>query len=263
MIKRIFLGVSLSLGLSLLVTAIMRFRGLHDTWGIDPDDTRREMPGDGIVSPATIVETRGIEIDAAPGAVWPWLVQMGYERGGWYSYDRMDVKGSSADRIIPEFQSLAEGDTVPAWPGGGFRVDVVEPGRALVLYLDSAITATAAARGDASSAPDSMPGGLQAAGAMGGRTMPEFRATWSFLLDPVGEQRTRLVERFRVWAPAPKGAQRFAMPAMGYGIFLMTRKHMLGLKTRAEGWTGPLPTPATEGQTEAIPAPDAAAAPAS
>ena len=56
---------------------------------------------------AGIIDTRSLVIDAPPAAVWPWLVQLGYGRGGWYSYDRMDMAGRSADRILPEFQDLA------------------------------------------------------------------------------------------------------------------------------------------------------------
>jgi hypothetical protein len=75
---------------------------------------------------------------------------------------------------------------------------------------------------------------------MGGATMPEFRASWAIVLEPLGERRTRLVERFRVWTPLPTPAQRMGLPFMGYGVFLMTRKHMLGLKERAERGGSPL-----------------------
>src|SRR3990172_10244978 len=84
---------------------------------------------------------RGRTIDAPPEAVWPWLVQMGYGRGGWYSYDAVDMKGASSATILPEHQSLAVGDLVPTDPGGGFVVKVVESEHALVLYVDPEVLA--------------------------------------------------------------------------------------------------------------------------
>jgi hypothetical protein len=241
MFRRFALAALVSVTLSLVVTAVVRLRELQRTWGIRPDDVMRPMPGDELVVPAPIVETRSIDIDAPPDAVWPWLVQMGYERAGWYSYDRMDMRGSSADRILPEHQSLAAGDIVPTHPGGGFRVEEVEPGRSLVLYLDTPLVMSqAAAQGD-----EATPAGLKAAGAMGEATMPEFRASWAFLLEPLSDHRTRLVERFRVWTPVPTPMQKLGLPLMGTGVFLMTRKHMLGLKERAEH--GPAAVPAEAG----------------
>ena len=108
-------------------------------WGIDASDAVRVMPGDDLVADAGIVDTRSLVIDAPPAAVWPWLAQLGYERGGWYSYDLIDMKGRSAEGILPGFQDLAEGDLVPTHPGGGFVARVVQPDRALVLYLDDAL----------------------------------------------------------------------------------------------------------------------------
>ena len=66
------------------------------TWGIDPREATKPLAGDDLVPVTSAVETRGITIDAPPEAVWPWLVQMGYGRAGWYSYDQLDMKGKSA-----------------------------------------------------------------------------------------------------------------------------------------------------------------------
>ena len=71
--------------------------------------------------PRPSIDTRTIEVDAAPEDVWPWLVQMGYGRAGWYSYDQMDQKGRSADEIVPEWQGLAVGDTMPHIRPAGLR----------------------------------------------------------------------------------------------------------------------------------------------
>lgn len=111
------------------------------TWGVDERGATRPLPGDDIVATATAVETRSLEIDATPSAVWPWLLQMGYGRAGWYSYDQIDMAGASVRRIVPEWQTLDVGDIVPTHPGGGFEVRVIEPEHALVLYSDAAIVA--------------------------------------------------------------------------------------------------------------------------
>ena len=113
-----------------------------DPWGIDPTEAAKPLQGDELVPVSTAIETRGITIDAPPDAVWPWLVQMGYGRGGWYSYDQLDMGGTSAVTLVPEWASLAIGDIVPTAPGTGFAVRVLEPGRALVLYSDTALVET-------------------------------------------------------------------------------------------------------------------------
>ena len=99
-----------------------------------PDQASRRLPGDEIVPEPVAIETRGITIDAPPATVWPWLVQMGYGRAGWYSYDQLDQRGASADEIVPAWQELAVGDILPTHPGGGFEVAILEaparPGRA-------------------------------------------------------------------------------------------------------------------------------------
>jgi hypothetical protein len=174
---------------------------------------------------------------------------MGFGRGGWYSYDRIDMKGSSAHSILPEYQHLAVGDVVPTYPGGGFEARIVDRERTLVLYLDSALVKAQVA--DASDErgfvmTEGLPSGLKAAGAMGEMTMPDFRASWAFVLEPEDGGRTRLIERFRVWTGEAGLPQKLGLPFMGYGVFAIARKQMLGIKERAErlarsGWAAPPP----------------------
>ncbi len=245
-----------------------KLRPLQQTWGVEPGDAERSLPGDDVVKDPSIVETRAITISAAPDGIWPWLTQMGFGRGGWYSYDRLDNAGGSVRRILPEFQDLKVGDTVPAFPGGGFRVESIEPGRSLVLYLDSELMKqqTEAARAAAIAAAPSggdgsqkkSPAGLQAAGAMGGMTMPQMRGTWAMVLDPVDATQTRLIERMRIETPEPSKGQRMGLPFMGMGVFFMTRKQMLGIKERAE--QGPEPAPAAEPPAEPTPGSEVAPA---
>ena len=219
----------------------LQLREQHQSWGVVPADAERSLAGDELVADPDIVETRTLIIDAVPSKVWPWLVQMGYERGGWYSYDKMDMKTSSADRILEQFQGLAEGDIVPTHPEGGFVAKVVEPEKALVLYLDTELVqgkteGEADEKGDealAGSEGDT-PVGLQFAGVVGDKAMPEFRGTWAFILEPLDGGRTRLIERFRIWTADAGLPQKLGMPMMGLGVFAMTRKHMLGVKERAE-----------------------------
>jgi hypothetical protein len=83
-------------------------RGLADAEAVG------RMPGDELVSDPSFNATRAITIDAPPEAVWPWLVQLGYGRAGWYSYDLFDnAARPSAKRILPQYQRLEVGDWVP------------------------------------------------------------------------------------------------------------------------------------------------------
>jgi hypothetical protein len=148
--------------------------------------------------------TLGITINAAPADIWPWLTQLGYRRGGLYSYDWLDrlfgyLDAPSAERILPEWQTLAVGDEIPVGRGGGFPVKVIEPFRSLVL------------------------GGY-------GR---DVEWSWELALVPAGNGRTRLLSRNRVWMRHTLRSMA-TMLFLEQAAFLMTRKMLLGLKRRAE-----------------------------
>ncbi len=126
--------------------------------------------------------THAITIDAPSEAVWPWLVQMGSGRAGWYSYDRIDNGGTpSARQIIPELQHVAVGDVMPWLPGAkdGFVVGEVSAEEALVLLVPLQPTGS----GSDVSEPSS------------GRSL---RGTWALVLEPADHGRTRLITRGRV-----------------------------------------------------------------
>lgn len=128
------------------------------------DEAMRSLPGDELVADAKIRWNHAITIRAHPADIWPWLVQMGCRRAGWYSYDGLDNGGvPSAERIVPELQRVRVGDILPMTPKAQdrFVVRVVKPDRALVL-------------GDN-------------AGQM----------SWAFVLEPVDETSTRLITRSR------------------------------------------------------------------
>lgn len=167
------------------------------------DEARRPLPGDELVPSARFRWTHGITIHARPTEIWPWLVQMGCRRAGWYSYDGLDNGGvPSADRIVPELQRVEVGDIFPMTPAAddGFVVRAVEPERALAL-------------GDAAGS-----------------------ATWTFVLEPLGEMHTRLIARVR------GGFERLAVGLM-MGLvwrpvhFGMQRRQLLNLKRYAERGT--------------------------
>jgi hypothetical protein len=103
------------------------------TWGATQDEAACTYPGDELVPDPDGGAMMATTLPAPPERVWPWLVQMGGGRGGWYSWDWVDNKGElSADRIVPEWQSLEVGGHLKG-PTNRWTVVVVEPNRALVL----------------------------------------------------------------------------------------------------------------------------------
>jgi len=206
------------------------------SWGFDEVEAEKQFPGDELVADPTAVETRGITIDDTPDKVWPWLVQMGYGRGGWYSYEPLDSKLPSAKEILPEFQELKPGDKMPTYPGFSFEVKVVEPQRALVLFSDAAGAKDqiAAARDTVS---DMVSEGakplvdMEAVAEM--ENVPDFAASWGFYLEPQGADKTRLIERFRIQAPSNAPAP-VLKEVFGTGVVLMARKQLIGIKERVE-----------------------------
>ena len=235
--RLLFLGAAASAGAAF---GFSRARTEFRTWGIDPADVAKALPGDELIPEAEAVDTRCLDIAAPPKDVWPWLVQMGYGRGGWYSWDQLDMNAPSADRIVPELQELAVGDVVPTHPGGGFEVRVLEPEHALVLYADRALMeAQAQARPHG---VDDASTNVRATGLYLEKTMQgDFKASWAFILEPTPGG-TRLIERFRGhMAPAPAGDGAVKVPPkvagtmLLFGLFVMVRRQLQGIRDRAEG----------------------------
>ncbi|MBX2997018.1 MAG: hypothetical protein KF893_00800 [Caldilineaceae bacterium] len=194
------------------------FRPKHQRWGATDDEVNRTLPGDDLLPNAQINVTHAVTIEATPAEIWPWLVQLGQGRGGFYSYDwienAMGLDIHTAPHILPEHQDLKVGDIIPLAPDGfGVPVAILEPERALVLHGDT--------RTPGKNAPPVKAG--------------EFLATsWGFYLFPQTDGATRLVERWRTdWTPTPVNEfvyRGFLEPA----AFVMERKMLLTLKARAE-----------------------------
>jgi hypothetical protein len=168
----------------------------------------RALPGDEIVGNPIGSVTDAVTIRCAPEEVWPWIVQMGAGRAGWYSYDFIDNGGRpSANRILPELQTVCSGTLFPAVPGAtdAFIVFKYEPERFLVLgwMLE----------------PNDPP-----------------VTTWAFVLEELKAGCTRLIERGRVGSPyqpfgLPEWLAKWLAP-LGHAV--MVRKHLLGIARRAE-----------------------------
>ena len=179
-------------------------RWLMSRWGATASDLTRVMAGDALIPNPTYSGTMAVVVDARPEHIWPWLVQIGYQRGGLYSYDWLDrlcgyLDRPSATRILPEFQNLAVGDAIPIGRGPSWPVAVLEANRALVLDM---------------------------------RNLGGFDWVWQFGLYPLDERQTLLVSRSCVRTRSIRA--RLATYAIEPAGFLMTRRMLLGLKQRAE-----------------------------
>ena len=168
----------------------------------------RALPGDERIPQALDTITHAVTIDRPPQDVWPWIVQMGAgNRAGWYSYDRLDNGGvESATRIVDDLQHPAIGATFPALPGmnEGFKLVAMKEGQWLTLAFP-------AADGSAD-------------------------VTWTFVLEPIGSEQTRLLVRVR----GGQGYRFHGLPVPLTKLVIrvvhhvMERRQLLGLVDRAE-----------------------------
>jgi hypothetical protein len=209
------------------------FRPRIKSWGVDPVETESPLAGDELIPDPMATETRGVTIDAPVSQVWPWLVQMGFGRAGWYSFDSMDRRNKSADSILPEFQKLEPGEIMPIYSGGGFQVRTVDPQKALVLFTDTSVMETQAEAAGLVT-EEQLEEAKTKRGQFGRGSYPDFSASWAFILNPTEDGQTRLVERFRVKSHNEMPANAVMQELMSTGLVLMARKQMLGIKERAE-----------------------------
>lgn len=195
-------------------TAIYWFfvRPWHLRWGATHGEVRRRLPGDDLVPEPAEEVTHAITIDAPANEVWPWLVQIGQGRGGFYSYEFLEnMVGAdihNADRILPDHQDLEVGDTIrlaPAdyalqTPDSALEVAVLNDEHALVIRSPY--------------------------------EPPNF--SWAFVLEPEDETTTRFIIRTRSRTPESipslLASRLFWEPAH----FVMERRMLKGVKERAE-----------------------------
>jgi hypothetical protein len=185
------------------------YRRWHLRWGATDAEVASAMPGDEIVPEPSFSATRAITIAAPPQHVWPWIVQIGTGRAGFYSYDLFDNGGRpSADCILPQFQQTRVGDWLPMFSKvnetTAFKVRAFEPDQWLLWVKP--------------------------------------HSTWAWTLIPIDGGRTRLVTRLKErydWQSP--GLALLTVILFELGDFPMMRKLLLGIKSRAEETAAPLP----------------------
>jgi len=207
-----FAGLAFAGGIGAIAAYNYKIRPWHLRWGATDEELTEVLPGDEVKPDAEIQVTHAITIDAPARVVWKWLVQIGQDRGGFYSYDWIenlfDLEIHNTQEIKPEWQTLKVGDFVRSahtrWLGGkyidktGWFVVRMEEDRALVLRDEIE------------------------------------QGSWAFILKPLGETKTRLIIRARGGKPT-----NLPMKFVHYGFFepahfIMERKMLLTLKKRAE-----------------------------
>ena len=209
--SKIFLVIGILAGLAFLaVIAMAILTPWMDRWGARDEEIEAEFPGDGFVANPSRSSNRAIEVNASPEEIYPWLVQIGADKGGWYSHTWLETHllrcpNTNADRIHPEWQDLKVGDLVKMCPDEtappAYIVAEIHPGYAIV---------------------------------MGHKEAGEWVDLYQFVLLPQADGTTRLVLRTRTMMDG--GFWTLIHP----GVFLMERGLLTGVKTRVEAATEPV-----------------------
>lgn len=164
-------------------------------WGAGAETARAPMPGDDLLRADAPSTTRAIEIDAPPDRVFPWLRQIGFGRGGWYSYDWIDNDGEPSVEHLDPGLWFEVGDRIEMMPGMGPVVVDLEPGHHIVSA--------------------------------------EPTGSWCLLVEPLGEGRSRLISRWRQDWPHTF-ASSIWVAVVDPGAFIMERKMLLRIRELAE-----------------------------
>ena len=190
------------------------FERWHRSWGATEDELVMELPGDELTAGPVEQSTRAVTVDATPHDVWPWVVQLGADRGGFYSYDWLEnlfgLEIHSADAIVPEWQRLDVDDMVYSdnKRTSGWIIVKVVPDEALAMKQADMKVGKAMNRND----------GLG------------FEFQWTFAPRPLPAGGTRLLVRERV--AYGRRLTRWLMAPVGLVSFVMTRKMLLGIRQR-------------------------------
>lgn len=202
--KKVFKIAGILSGLGILAVVIMfALLPWMDRWGATEDEIAASYAGDELVPSPRITYTRVVSINASPEQVYPWIAQLGADKGGMYSYTWFEsyilqCPQTNADRIHEEWQGLKVGDKVMMCPNDippGFEVAQIEPNQVIVL-------------------------GHQENGI--------WSDVWQFILLPQGDGTTRLILRSR---DAKEG---WLWDVIRPGEFIMVRGMLLGIQERAE-----------------------------
>ena len=186
------------------VIAVVLLMPWMDRWGASPQEISASLPGDELVLSPNIGYTRAISVNALPEQIYPWIVQLGAEKGGWYSYEWFETnvlrcQNTNADRIHEEWQGLKVGGKVKMCPDENmppaYEVARMDPDQAIVL---------------------------------GHQDGDQWVEVWQFVLVPQQDGSTRLVIRSR----SEMGGWFWNI--MRPGEFIMMRGMMQGIKERAE-----------------------------
>ena len=201
-------GAAIAIGGMLLFSWFLR--PWYSRWGVPKGEVHRPLPGDDIVSQPMLEVTRAIAIQSTPGRIWAWLAQLGQEKGGLYTYQRLEnligCKITNARRINPDWQDPSPGDAVRLGPKGYplFRITSIEPGQALVMQACDPAT--------------EQPG----------------PASWVFVIEQLGNDTCRL------WTRSRNGSERTFANLLIWRVitepihFVMERRMLIGIKQRAE-----------------------------
>ena len=216
--RPLLLALALNIGawiVLILLLTLFYFTWLREyqmNWGATAEDVGRYMVGDELHENPRFDATRAVEINATPEQIWPWIVQMGYSKGGFYGFDKLDNGGiPSAERIIPEYQNLKVGDSIPSgeYTRGErkgelfYLLEVVEmePHESMLwVFLGT----------------------------------PWMGATWSWDLYRVDDEHTILVSRLRQSYTFDSFEAVIAWSFIDTIEILMMRTTLLGIKQRAE-----------------------------
>jgi hypothetical protein len=193
--------VGVASGGGLLAIYLRLVRPWTMRWGAADAEVVRSLPGDRLMTRPGFKATRAITIAARPEHIWPWLVQLGSGRAGWYAIDRIDNAGiPSAQTIRPELQDVQVGDRIPMIAGQdvGPVVKELEPNRRM-LWWDG---------------------------------QGEF--TWEWLMEPVDDQTTRLLTRVQEAYPPLWSRRMLYAIVASTGDIVMARRQLRGIKARAE-----------------------------
>jgi len=193
-------------------------------WGARPDEPDRALLGEDLIAEPAWDFTHAVSIAAPTTEVWPWIVQIGQGRGGFYSFERLEnligCHITNADSVLPQFQDLAVGDEIRLHPTAPpLLVTMLDPGRSIVLTSKPGVDAPGA---DATHTTDTM---------------------WAFHLLPDTPSGCRLIERGKGQNGVSMAERLFFSPLWLEPVgFVMSREMLLAIKERAEAAAPELPS---------------------